>query len=160
MIMVDQLYYPGSSYGSAGFADGIKQVLMPFGPGMSVPVPLPGTFSAAPKNGSFRIPMKPPGLPQACATASPTQDEDLLANNKPRAQYDYAYKVALGLAANTGLSVAQAKGGDEATQLRNAIEATLAIPIPFQLQQDADGAATIRWSCSRPIMANTAPRTT
>ncbi|BDU22133.1 sulfatase-like hydrolase/transferase [Dyella sp. GSA-30] len=113
-----------------------------FGPGMSVPVPLPGTFSAAPKNGTFRIPMNPLGLPQACATASPTQNEDLLTNNKPRAQYDYAYKVALGLAAKTGLSIAEAKGGDEATQLRNAIEATLAIPIPFQLQEDADGAAT------------------
>jgi arylsulfatase A-like enzyme len=113
-----------------------------FGPGMSVPVPLPGTFSATPKNGTFRIPMNPLGLPQACATASPTQNEDLLSNNKPRAQYDYTYKIALGLAAKTGLSIAQAKGGDEATQLRNAIAATLAIPIPFQLQEDADGAAT------------------
>jgi arylsulfatase A-like enzyme len=112
------------------------------GPGLSVPVPLPGTFSAAPKNGTFRMPMNPLGLPQDCATASPTQNEDLLANNKPRAQYDYAYKVALGLAAKTGLSVAQAQGGDRETELRNAIEATLAIPIPFQLQHDADGAAT------------------
>ncbi|HEX7817032.1 sulfatase-like hydrolase/transferase [Dyella sp.] len=112
------------------------------GPGMSVPVPLPGTYSAAPKYGTFHIPMNPLGLPQACATASPTQDEDLLGNNKPRAQYDYAYKVALGLAAKTGLSIAQAMGGDEATQLRNAVEATLTIPIPFQLQENSDGAAT------------------
>lgn len=113
-----------------------------FGPGGSVPIPLPGTFSTQPKNGSFRIPMNPQGLPQDCARASPTQDEDLLRNNKPRAQYDYSYKVALGLAAKTGLSIAQAKGGDPETVLQNAVEATLAIPIPFQLQHDADGAAT------------------
>lgn len=111
------------------------------GPGMSVPVPLQGTFSAAPQNGTFRIPMNPLGLPQACATASPTQNENLLTSNKPRAQYDYAYKVALGLAAKTGLAIAQGQGGDTATVLRNAIAATLAIPIPFQMQADADGAA-------------------
>lgn len=113
-----------------------------FGPGMSVPVPPKGTFSAKPKYGSFRIPMNPRGLPQDCATASPTQDENLLTNNKPRAQYDYAYKVALGLAAKTGLSIAQAKGGDDATQMHNAVLATLGIPIPFQLQEHADDAAT------------------
>lgn len=113
-----------------------------FGPGMSVPIPLPGTFSAAPKDGTFRIPMNPHGLPQACATASPTQNENLLTSNKPRAQYDYSYKVALGLAAKTGLSIAQSQGGDAATQLENAVKATLAIPIPFQLQEDAEGAAT------------------
>lgn len=111
------------------------------GPGGSVPVPLPGTFSATPQDGTFRIPMNPLGLPQDCATASPTQGEDLLRNNKPRAQYDYAYKVALGLAAKTGLSIAQAAGGDPDTVLRNAVKATLGIPIPFQLQHDADGAA-------------------
>jgi arylsulfatase A-like enzyme len=113
-----------------------------FGPGMSVPVPLPGTYSAAPQDGTFRIPMNPLGLPQDCASASPTQDEDLLRNNKPRAQYDYSYKVALGLAAKTGLSIAEAVGGDPDTVLQNAIKATLGIPIPFQLQHDADGAAT------------------
>jgi arylsulfatase A-like enzyme len=113
-----------------------------FGPGMSVPIPMAGTFSAAPQDGTFRIPMNPLGLPQNCATASPTQNEDLLTNNKPRAQYDYAYKVALGLAAKTGLAIAQGVGGDAGTVLQNAVKATLAIPIPFQLQQDADGAAT------------------
>ena len=111
------------------------------GPGGSVPVPLPGTFSATPQDGTFRIPMNPLGLRQDCATASPTQDEDLLRNNKPRAQYDYSYKVALGLAAKTGLSIAQAAGGDPDTVLQNAVKATLGIPIPFQLQDDADGAA-------------------
>ncbi|MFZ5637116.1 MAG: sulfatase-like hydrolase/transferase [Pseudomonadota bacterium] len=112
-----------------------------FGPGGSVPIPLPGTFSAAPQNGTFRIPMNPHGLPQDCATAPPTMNEDLLANNKPLAQYDASYKVALGLASKTGLSIAQAVGGDPETVLRNAVEATLGIPIPFALQHDADGAA-------------------
>lgn len=123
------------------FPDDVPQQQPKAGPGMSVPVPRPGTFSAAPQDGTFRIPMNPLGLPQDCATASPTQDEDLLRNNKPRAQYDYAYKVALGLAAKTGLSIAQAAGGDPDTVLQNAIKATLGIPIPFQLQEDADGAA-------------------
>ena len=126
------------------FPEGSSGQQPAFGPGVSVPVPQKGTFSAIPKHGSFRIPMNPHGLPQQCATASPTQDENLLTNNKPRAQYDYSFKVALGLAAKTGLSIAQAKGGDEATELRDAIEATLAIPIPFQLQEpdQADASAT------------------
>ncbi len=124
------------------FPDGDTRVQPQVGPGGSVPVPLPGTLSAVPSNGSFRIPMNPLGLPQACASAPATQDEDLLRNNKPRAQYDYSYKVALGLAAKTGLTIAQQLGGDPQTVLNNAVEATLAIPIPFQLQHDAEGAAT------------------
>lgn len=125
-----------------GFPEGDERTQAQVGPGGSVPVPQAGTFSTTPNNGSFRIPMNPLGLPQDCATAPATMDEDLLHNNKPRAQYDYAYKVALGLAAKTGLSIAQQKGGDPETILDNAVEATLAIPIPFQLQHDADGAAT------------------
>ena len=124
------------------FPDGEKLQQPQFGPGGSVPVPLPGTLSAAPSNGSFQIPMNPLGLPQACASATATQDEDLLGNNKPRAQYDYSYKVALGLAAKTGLTIAQQIGGDPQTVFNNAVEATLSIPIPFQLQLDSEGAAT------------------
>jgi len=114
----------------------------PVGPGGSVPIPPQGTVSVAPTEGTFRVPLNPTGLPQACATASPTQDEDLLANNKPRAQYETSYKVALGLAAKTGLAIGQGIGGDPQTVLANAVKATLGIAIPFQLQRDPDAAAT------------------
>jgi len=113
----------------------------PTGPGGSVPIPPQGTVSVAPTEGTFCVPLNPTGLPQDCATASPTQNENLLSNNKPRAQYDCSYKVALGLAAKTGLSIGEAMGGDAQTILRNAVKATLGIAIPFQLQRDADGAA-------------------
>ncbi|TXH73015.1 MAG: DUF229 domain-containing protein [Lysobacteraceae bacterium] len=113
----------------------------PTGPGGSVPVPPQGTVSVAPTEGTFRVPLNPTGMPQHCATASPTQNENLLTNNKPRAQYDTSYKVALGLAAKTGLAIAQGQGGDTQTVLRNAVKATLGIAIPFQLQHDAYGAS-------------------
>lgn len=113
----------------------------PTGAGGSVPVPPQGTVSIAPTEGTFRVPLNPTGLPQHCATASPTQNENLLTNNKPRAQYDTSFKVALGLAAKTGLAIAQGQGGDAQTVLRNAVKATLGIAIPFQLQQDAYGAS-------------------
>ncbi len=87
------------------------------------------------------MPLNPTGLPQDCASASPTQKENLL-DNKPRAQFDSSYKVALGLAAKTGLGVAQAMGGDSQTVLANAVKATLASSFPFQLQSDPDGAGT------------------
>lgn len=113
----------------------------PFGPGGSVPVPNEGTFSAPPTQGTFRVPMNPTGLPQACATAAPSQDEDLLHNNKPRAQYDYSIKLGLGLAAKTGLAIAQKMGGDPETEIERAVAATLGVAIPFQLQDDPDAAA-------------------
>jgi hypothetical protein len=113
----------------------------PFGPGGSVPIPEEGTLSAAPTQGTFRVPLNPTGLPQHCATASPTQNEDLLANNKPRAQYDYSIKLGLGLAAKTGLGIAKAQGGDPGEIFHRAVAATLAVAIPFQLQHDPDSAA-------------------
>ena len=112
------------------------------GPGGSVPIPPQGSVSTTPTEGSFRVPLNPTGLPQDCATASPTQDENLLTNNKPRAQFEASYKVGLGLAAKTGLAIAQAAGGDPQTVLDNGVKATLGIAIPFQLQDDPDGAAT------------------
>lgn len=122
--------------------DGKPRPQEPYGPGQSVPIPLPGTISAKPQHGSFHIPLNPNGLPQECASASPTQDEDLRTNNKPRAQFDYAYKVGLGLAAKTGLQIAQGQGGDPEQVLAAAVQATLKIPIPFQLQVQPDAAAT------------------
>jgi arylsulfatase A-like enzyme len=112
------------------------------GPGGSVPIPPQGSVSTQPTEGTFRVPLNPTGLPQDCATASPTQGENLLTNNKPRAQYEASYKVALGLAAKTGLTIAQGAGGDPQTVLQNAVKATLGIAIPFQLQDDPAGAAT------------------
>jgi arylsulfatase A-like enzyme len=110
------------------------------GPGGSVPIPMQGTVSAVPQDGTFRVPLNPTGLPQHCATATSTQNENLL-NNKPRAQFDASYKVALGLAAKTGLAVAQGKGGSPEDVLENAVKATLASTIPFQLQKQADAAS-------------------
>lgn len=118
-----------------------------FGPGGSVVIPPQGSVSATPTDGSFQVPLNPFGLPQHCATASPTQNEHLLLNNKPRAQFDNSYKVGLGLAAKTGLSIAQAQAKsqgitDPATILANAVKATLGIAIPFQLQDHPMLAAT------------------
>ncbi|MBC3806993.1 sulfatase-like hydrolase/transferase [Undibacterium seohonense] len=110
------------------------------GPGGSVPIPTQGTVSAVPQDGTFRVPLNPTGLPQHCATATSTQNENLL-NNKPRAQFDASYKVALGLAAKTGLAAAQGKGGSPEDVLENAVKATLASTIPFQLQKHADAAS-------------------
>lgn len=110
------------------------------GPGGSVPIPAQGAVSAVPQDGTYQVPLNPTGLPQTCASASPTQNENLL-DNKPRAQFDASYKVALGLAAKTGLGAAQAIGGDPQTVLANAVKATMAATIPFQLQQDADAAS-------------------
>jgi arylsulfatase A-like enzyme len=113
-----------------------------FGPGMSVPIPAQGSLSGPPIEGSFCIPLNPTGLPQACATASPSQDEDLLTNNKPRAQYDYSLKLGLGLAAKTGLAIAQAEpDADPSTLIQRAVLATLGVAIPFQLQDEPDAAA-------------------
>lgn len=119
------------------------------GPGGSVPVPEKGTLSTVPVNGYLQVPLNPTGLPQDNATASPTQDEDLLNNNKPSCQYDYSIKCGLGLAAKLGLSVAQ-KLADGASDkelskeslLKAAVAATMKVAIPFQTQDDAEGAAT------------------
>lgn len=115
-----------------------------FGPGKSVPIPKQGTKSGPPRNGTFRIPLNPTGLPQDCATASPSQDENLLTNNKPRAQFDYAYKLGLGLSVKGGLAAAQTVLGDGAPPaklLEAAVTATLQLGVPFQIQDDPDGAA-------------------
>lgn len=115
----------------------IKELI---GPGGSVPIPNQGTVSAVPQDGTFHVPLNPTGLPQNCATASSTQNENLL-KNKPRAQFDASYKVALGLAAKTGLAIAQGIGGTPQDVLANAVKATLASTIPFQLQKEADAAS-------------------
>ncbi len=120
-----------------------------FGPGKSVPIPPAGTLSRPPVQGSLRIELNPTGLPQHCATASPSQGEDLLHNDKPRAQYDYSYKVGIGLAAKVGLAVAQglAAAGklgpspDPEAVLNAAVAATLEVGVPFQLQDEPERAA-------------------
>lgn len=135
--------YPTLPRGLAPTIPGDSTAQIPkAGPGGAVPIPPQGSVSTTPTDGTFRVPLNPTGLPQDCATASPTQDEDLWNNNKPRAQFETAYKVALGLAAKTGLAIAQGAGGDPQTVLDNAVKATLGIAIPFQLQDDPDGAAT------------------
>jgi arylsulfatase A-like enzyme len=49
--------------------------------------------------------------------------------------------VALGLAAKTGLAMAQGQGGAPQDVLENAVKATLTSTIPFQLQKHADAAS-------------------
>lgn len=125
--------------------DSLKEQLEEdFGPGRSVPIPRQGKLSPAPTNGTFRVPLNPTGFPQDCATPCPSQNEDLLANNKPRAQFDYTYKVGLGMAVKGGLAMAQAipgLDGHPAKVLEAAVAATLRMGIPFHLQDDPDGAA-------------------
>ncbi len=117
-----------------------------FGPGGSVPVPAQGSFSNLPTEGTFSVDLNPTGLPQDNSTACPTQDENLLTNNKPDCQFDYSVKIGLGLAAKAGLGVAKAalgnQGVDDAQMLKAAVEATMKVAIPFQSQADPDGAAT------------------
>jgi arylsulfatase A-like enzyme len=122
----------------------VKSLLESFGPGKSVPIPRQGVNSCTPQEGTFRVPLNPTGLPQHCASASPGQNEDLLANNKPRAQYDYAYKLGLGLASKFGLAAAQGALGPAAPPaavLEAAVAASLQVAVPFQIQDDPDGAA-------------------
>jgi hypothetical protein len=118
----------------------------------AVPIPPKGSVSSAPKGGTMRVPLNPNGLNQDCATPSPTQNEQLLTNNKPSSHYDYSYKVGLGLSAKVGLSIAQ--GVNQAITKKNpshtttpeqiaaeAVIATLDAGAPFTIQENSDGAA-------------------
>ncbi|MFC3194027.1 sulfatase-like hydrolase/transferase [Marinicella sediminis] len=119
-----------------------------YGPGDSVPVPAKGTLSTQPTEGTYRVNLNPTGLPQDNATASPTQNEDLLNNNKPDCQFDYSVKIGLGLAAKAGLGVAKGlaandpNGMNDNQLLAAAVKATMGVAIPFQNQDDPEGAAT------------------
>jgi hypothetical protein len=85
------------------------------------------------------VPLNEAGFPQDCASASPSQDEELKTNNKPRAQYDYAIKLGLGLAAKTALGVAG--NGDPDTIIQRAAKLMLETGTPFQIQENPDEAA-------------------
>lgn len=108
------------------------------GPGGAVPVPPAGSRSTAPPQGSLHVDLNPLGLPQHCATPPTTWDADLA--NKPRAHREYAVKLGLGLAAKVGLNIGEATGADPEEATRAAVEGTLAVPIPFNLQDDAEAA--------------------
>jgi arylsulfatase A-like enzyme len=99
-----------------------------------LPVPAEGSTSRTATAGSRGVPLNELGFPQDNAALPPGFDEDLL-NNKPSCQFDYSYKVALGLAAKTGLNVHQG-----ASQI-DALNATLASGIPFQLTAEPAEAA-------------------
>ena len=119
-----------------------------YGPGGSVPVPAQGSLSATPVDGTFKVPLNPTGLVQDNATACPTQDEDLQNNNKPDCQFDYSVKLGLGLAAKSGLGVAKAIAANSDEPLTDkelfalALKSTMEVAIPFQTQDDPDGATT------------------
>lgn len=118
------------------------------GPGGSVPVPKKGSKSVSPTGGFYNVPLNPTGLKQDNATACPSQTEDIANNNKPDCQFDYSVKLGLGLAAKTGLGVAKALNTEndlkmsKEEMLQAALKATLEVAIPFQNQEDVQGATT------------------
>jgi len=99
-----------------------------FGP---LTVPTEGEVTPPPTAGTIQIPLNPLGFPQDCASASPTQDEDL--STKPSCQYEYAYKMGIALASKLGYNVAAAVPGDDAAKLATGVAMTLKSCIPFQL---------------------------
>lgn len=100
-----------------------------FGP---LTIPTDTESTPAPTAGTMQIPLNPLAFPQDCATASPTQDENLQ-NGKPSCQYDYAYKMGIALASKLGYNVAAAVPGDDAAKLATGVAMTLKSCIPFQL---------------------------
>jgi arylsulfatase A-like enzyme len=129
----------GSQVAPAG-PQGAPQTQSMFGP---LKVPLEGQVAIMPTAGTIQIPLNPLGFPQDCAHLPPTWNEDLL--DKPGCQFDAVYKVGLGLAAKTGLAVAQGIAGAVAAAtgatpnddpIRAALLATLKSSIPFPLADD------------------------
>ena len=111
-----------------------------FGP---LTIPLEGQDSMPPILGTMRIPLNPLGFPQDCATASPTQNENL--HDKPSCQHDYAYKMGLALGAKAGYNIVGGFKGagidlgltpEEEVQL--AVDLGLKTCIPFQLSENPE----------------------
>jgi arylsulfatase A-like enzyme len=102
-----------------------------FGP---LTVPNEGQSTPAPTAGTATVPLNPQDFPQDCAHLPPTLHESFEAFvHKPSCQYDYSYKMGLGLAAKTGYNAA---GGDSA----KAVAIALLSSIPFQLAKHPDEA--------------------
>lgn len=113
-------------------------------------VPPQGTKGALPKSGTMVIELNRLGFPQNNANVPPTWKEDLVNNNKPDCQFDYAYKMGLTLAAKAGRLVsekaakklaAEGKGMLKDEQLKLAVAATLdtnKIGLPFALTEDKE----------------------
>jgi arylsulfatase A-like enzyme len=91
-------------------------------------VPRQGERSTLPQGGTMPVALNPLGFPQDCAKAPRTLDDPLA--NKPSCQFDYAYKMGLGLASKTGYSVARQVAPGS---LEVAVAATLQNSIPFRL---------------------------
>jgi arylsulfatase A-like enzyme len=101
-----------------------------FGP---LTVPHEGQSTPPPTAGTIAIPLNPQDFPQDCAHAppAPTMHEKLA--DKPSCQFDYSYKVGLGLAAKTGYNIAKS---DSALAVKLALQSS----IPFQLADNPDDA--------------------
>ena len=99
-----------------------------FGP---LTVPPQEQLSMLPTAGTMRVPLNPLGFPQACASATPTQNETL--TDKPSCQHDYAYKVGLALSAKTGFNIVS---GQDSDNIQAAVALALRSSIPFQLAKD------------------------
>lgn len=96
-------------------------------------VPAQTSLSAPPTAGTMTFPLNPQNFPQENANLPPGVDENLA--NKPACQFDYAYKMGLGLASKT------AQGLKQAIPAVDAVNAALMGSIPFQLYQDPNQAA-------------------
>ncbi len=106
----------------------------------SLTIPLGGQVTPPPTQGTAKVSLNPLGFPQACATASPTQNEDL--STKPACQFDYSYKVSLALNSKTGFNIVHRT---DPTDMKKATAEAAAIalqgPIPFQLSDNPDQSA-------------------
>ncbi len=98
-----------------------------FGP---LTVPLERQSTPAPTAGTIAIALNPLDFPQDCAQLPPKDSLDDSLDGKPSCQFDYAYKMGLGLAAKTGHGAAKRIGnGDPALAVKIALRSS----IPFQL---------------------------
>lgn len=105
-----------------------------FGP---LTVPNQGDLTPPPIAGTMRIPLNPQNFPQACARASPTQNESLA--DKPTCQHDYAYKMGLALSAKAGFNIVSQLSPDDMKRASEfAVFLALRNCVPFQLTDHPD----------------------
>ncbi len=94
-----------------------------------------------PNGGTFITEMNPDGFPSDCAHLPENLKDSL--DNKPRCQYDYTYKIGLGLASKAGWSGVSGKlqPGDPASAdglYQQAAVLARAFGIPFILEKHPD----------------------
>jgi arylsulfatase A-like enzyme len=116
----------------------LPRFLDPDGPKLGpLRVPPQGAMAKVPNGGTITMPLNPMGFPQD-NTRLPPNVRDSLAN-KPRCQFDYAYKVGLAFAAKLGHAVGEKLGEKFGAKLgAKAADITQLSTIPFLLTRDPD----------------------